>query len=307
MSPRPCRDDWDFSPVIDLIYSLSTGEEAYTQIRKTECFSKNISDNENEIVHDAQLGNFDSIWQYLGQPLDLLPPNIPPVSEVKPFTCLESNGVEEHFALKEVRWRDEIEGADLADNDEKEDPFDLSGLTKAQRKKARRKQRQQDRAEVSANGRAPYSGSEDESGKEIQLAKTSDRQAIIYEILHGTSNPTTTTGRLRSGKVFRSDVLGDSGALAVASPPSSKQSIQILKPQRESSFAIAAAKKTKLMAMLTETFIDERQYLSDVSFIPSVSINTENAGEGIHVFVDASNVWLCQHTLPGSISVDECD
>lgn len=62
-------------------------------------------------------------------------------------------------------------------------------------------------------------------------------------------------------------------------------------PPRESAYAAAAAKKARLMTMLNETFIAERPYLSNISFIQQVS-NTNITGEGIHVFVDASNVGL---------------
>jgi len=298
MSPRPREDDWDFTPVIDLIYSLSIREEAYTQIEKTESFSSALpeklikSTNDNGFDQNTKLGNFDKIWQYLGQPFDLLPPDVVPLSEGKSIGRLERHGIDHQFPLKEVRWRDEVEGADLADNDENDDPCNLSGLTKAQRRKARRKHRHKERAETSTYGRAPPSGSEDESGKDIQAPQTPDRQSVIYKIIHGTPTPEITNGRLRSGKIFRSEVLGDSGALAAASPPSAKQAIQILKRQKDSAFAIAAARKAKLLAMLTETFIDERQYLSNVSLIQFFSTNTEDAGEGIHVFVDASNVCL---------------
>lgn len=302
MSPRLREDDWDFTPVIDLIYSLSIREEAYTSIKNTGHFSSAlpqqsiVSVNEDGFEQNAQLGNFEKIWQYLGQPLDLLPPNLSPVPVEGPFAYSRENGVDEQSPLKEVRWRDEVEGAELADNDEKDDPCDRLGLTKNQRRKARRKQRRKERAEILINGRVPLSGSEDESGKDNQATKMPNRQAVIYKILHGTSTPETSTSRLRSGKIFRSESLGDSEALAVAFNPSTEQAIQKLKPPKDNALAIAAAKKANLIAMLTETFIDERPYLSNVSSIQHISTNTKDAEDGIHVFVDASNV--CHEPIP---------
>ncbi len=296
MSPRLREDDWDFTPVIDLIYSLSIREEAYVQIKHARDLSSPlpketiISENRNGFEQNARLGDFDKIWQYLGQPLDLLPPKVSPIPVEGSIAGLGENGVDEQSPLKEVRWRDQVEGADLADNDENDDSRDLLSMTKAQRKKARRKQRHRERTEVLTDGKVPPSGSEDESGNDTQATNTPNRQAVIYKILHGTSTPETTTSRLRLGKISRSESLGDSGALAVAFSPSAKQAIKILKPQKENIFAVAAAKKANLIAMLSETFIDERQYLSNYSLLQHVSTNTKDAEEGIHVFVDASNV-----------------
>jgi len=293
MSPSRREDDWDFTPVIDLIYSLSVREDTYTHKDPADCSTslpkKSIfSENENGFEQNAQLGNFDKIWQYLGQPLDLLPPKVSSVPVQGSVISLTENDFVEQCSLKEVRWRDEVEGANLADNDANDDSCDPEGLKnnqgkKNQRKAAKRKQRRGERSEALINGRVLPSGSEDESGKDIKASQVLDRQAIIYKILHGVSEPETATSCLRSGKIFKSDSVRDSKAVA-------KQAVQILKTKRESTLEVAAARRAELIATLTETFIDERQYLSNVSLVQNASTNTNVAGDGIHVFVDASNV-----------------
>ncbi len=296
MSRRAQDEDWDLTPVIDLIYSLSFCGDRQLKLQVPESayperpYSPAIAKNASEQV--PQLGNFDRIWQYLGQPIDQSPPNVPTAPDGACIEILEGNSCENLSSFKAVKWRDELEGADLADNDENYDPQDLSKLTKAQRKKARRRQRQKDRAEALASGQALPSGSEDESGKDVQAPQTPDRKAIIHEILYGKPTPETATGRLRSGKLLRLEPPTDSGAWPVASPHLTKNGIQVLKPQKDSVFTIAAAKKAKLIAMLTETFIDDRQYLSNISFIHHVGTTTDFPADGIHVFVDASNVSL---------------
>lgn len=287
MSPSRREDDWDFTPVIDLIYSLSVREDTYTHKDPAD-FSSSLpkksifSENENGFEQNAQLGNFDKIWEYLGQP------KFSSVPVEGSIISLTENDFVEQCSPKEVRWRDEVEGANLADDDANDDSCDPEELKnnqggKNQRRAAKRKQRRGERSEALINGRVLPSGSEDESGKDVKASQVLDRQAIIYKILHGVSEPGTATSCLRSGKIFKSDSVRDSKAVA-------KQAVQILKTKRQSALEVAAARRAELIATLTETFIDERQYLSNVSLVPNFSTNTNVAGDGIHVFVDASNV-----------------
>ena len=310
MSPRPAEEDWDLTPVIDLIYSLSTGEESAINLKSSGCSSEAYLKGphvnagiENGAQPPSRLGNFDKIWQYLNQPLDLIPPEIPEIPEIPKGELIDFLGGDDHndpSPFKAVRWRDELEGADLADNDENDDPQTPSRLTKQQRKKARRKQRRKDQTEASTAGKVLPSGSEDDSGKDVQTPRTPDRKAVIHNILHGDSTPDTAPGRLRSGKLYKAEPPTNGEAWPVASPQTAKKVVEILRPRKDSVFAAAVAKKAKLIAMLTETFIDERQFLSNISFIQHIGNAEETPLEGIHVFVDISNVrpWSSNLTHP---------
>ena len=300
MIPVPGEDDWDFGPVFDLIRSLSisAGDIAH-QKKSSGDTGSNLPGRTTcpaaASVHDqsqTQLGDFDKIWQYLGQPLHLPPPTIATKSSPDFIDVWDGQAASEPRTLKVVRWQDDVDCANLADNDENNGITDLSKLTKQQRKKARRKQRQAERANLAAqptNTVALQSGSEDESVKDAQEEKTLDRSAVIYQILHGTAPPIG-TGRLRSGKLFRNQDPEDTRTLPASASPPVKQVLQVLKPVRESALEIAAAKKKKLMSMLNEKFIDDRLYLSNLSFAQNVSDSTYATAEGVHVFVDASNV-----------------
>lgn len=310
MIPIAGEDDWDFGPVFDLIRSLSISGGENTHQKRTS------SDTDSDLpehatytavakVHDqgkTQLGDFDKIWQYLGQPLDLPPPTIAtgPLPDFIDVWEWDGHTANEQRTLKVVRWQDDVECANLADNDEGNSILDLSKLTKQQRKKARRKQRQAERGALSAqptNRKFLPSGSEDDSAKEVQVEKHVDRSAVIYQFLHGTPPPID-TGRLRSGKLFRTQAPGDAGTVPPLASYPAKQVLQILKPVKESALEDAAAKKKKLMSMLNENFIDDRQYLSNLSFTQNVSNGIDAAAEGIHVFVDASNVRCNNSSLP---------
>ena len=320
MIPVPEEDDWDFGPVFDLNHSLSISSADTTHQKKNH---GDTSSNPPErttnpaaaSVQDqsqTQLGNFDKIWQYLGQPLHLPPPTVTTRSSTDCIDICDGQTASEPRILKAVRWQDDVDCANLADNDENNGIADLSKLTKQQRKKARRKQSQAEHADLAAqstNTAALQSGSEDELVKDVQSTntvalqsgskdelvkdaqeeKTLDRSTVIYQILHGTAPPVG-TGHLQSGKVFRKLDAEDARNSTASSPLPVKQVLQILKPVRESALEIAAAKKKNLMSMLNEKFVDDREYLSNLSFVQTVAGNTYAAAEGVHVFVDASNV-----------------
>ena len=294
-------DDWDFGPVFDLIHSLSisSSDHAHQTTTSTDTDSDlpeqaayTVADN----VHsqETQLGDFDKIWQYLGQPLDLPGPTVTTGPSIDVW---DGQAASEQRKLKAVRWQDDVDCDNLADDDEKSRSPALLTLNKQQRKKARRKQRQEALAVQLTNSKALPSGSEDESGKDAKEQRTLNRSGVIYQFLHGTPPPDG-TGRLRSGKLFRSQDLDGPVTLPVIPSPSAKQVIQILRPVRESALEVAAAKKKELMSMLNEKFIDDRQYLSNLSFTRSVANSTGAAAEGIHVFVDASNVRCIHSDLP---------
>ncbi|KAL6721284.1 hypothetical protein ACLMJK_000386 [Lecanora helva] len=319
MSPRPPAGDWDLTPVIDLIRSLSVIDESATvfEQKANSLTTSPKGDLVPASIHNkSELGNFDNIWHFLDQPLDLLPPTVAPAPQSKSIDLVDVGAADEPSSLKVVRWRDELEGADLADNDENDDPRIVAALNKNQRKKARKKENRKKRNKRLTNGKAPpFSESEDDSAKEVPIAQTPDRKAVINQILHGNATPEIVTGRLRLGKVFRNEtptknedrpialpqpagkVRNESPAKnedwPVASPQSAREVVrQILRPQKGSAFAVAAAKKAKLIAMLTETFIDERQFLSNISFIQHAGTKSDTPLEGIHVFVDISNVMF---------------
>ena len=316
MISRPAADDWDFGPVFELLHSLSlgNGEHGHREDVSSDSDSdppEPATDTPAARTHDPerQLGDFDIIWQYLGQPLDLPAPTVTTGPLPSLVDVWDGQPSSEQRTVKVVRWHDDIDCANLADNDENKGALDLSNLTKQQRKKERRKQRREEQGALAAksvNGKSLPSGSEDESGKDLQELKTADRAGVIYQLLHGTPAPHG-TGRLRSGKRFRSHGPNDSSALPAAASSSANQIVQILRPARDNALEVAAAKKKKLMSMLNESFIDDRQYLCNLSFTRIVVNGTDAAAEGIHVFIDASNVRSDQSTVTASWLIKHLD
>ena len=304
MSSRSGEEDWDLTPAIDLIHSLSNNNDYYSQT--TPWTSNTISEEQvaqnaiDRLEHGTQLGNFDKIWQYFGQPLNVPPPIVPTEPSGEFIEILKTTSDSAQLALKGVKWRDELEGGDLADNDDIDETPDFSGLTKEQRKKARRKLRREVEAARVANRQNVASGSENDSEKESQPPPKRDTKCdtshpttkdVIYQILHRTS-PKAKPGSLRSGEPFTTGIPIDVGPWPVAFPQAGAKAVQILKPppKEQSAYAAAAAQKARLMVMLNERFQDEQHSLSKISSTQQVDIAQTVTSESIHVFIDASNV-----------------
>ena len=281
MSPV-AKEGWDLTPAIDLIYSLSIKHEENVPKAFFEPSSDAVSQISASNGRTTHLGNFDKIWQFLGQPLDTPPPELALDPAARTVGLPQDQGSQIDTPLKAVKWRDEVEGADLADDD---DP--LAYLTKSQRKKARRKLRRRALAAAPINGAAIPSDSEGDSDKEIATPKTPDRKSIINKILFGKSSPNDNDGRLRLGNILRPEIKDELKSWPIIA---AKQAISVLKPAEETNLVIIEQRRTTLLSMLRSTFIDERPYLSNLSLTPYTSCLTPQVVEGIHVFIDASNV-----------------
>lgn len=182
------KKPWDFSNVLDLINTLSTGDlstprsQAPPSIRNvTSPVDKRRADS-----HDGPapklplnaLGDFSQIWQYLGSPLDSLAPKLPPPINTSPTLQQRLPGRIEYTSdggiyptsatrkPKVIQWRDETDGGGLTDvapskSDEEEDEGhyksgeddDEARLTKKQRYKRNKRERQKlEKAEASRRG-----------------------------------------------------------------------------------------------------------------------------------------------------------
>lgn len=310
MRSKGSEEEWDFTPVIDLIYSLSAGHEDpardwVSPPQTPERPSTPIASTGLEDIK-SQLGNFDKLFKFLGQPLNIPPPCVPLGDTYALNVGLQYNDTPEKTILhsssppKVVRWRDELEGADLEDNDELGHARSVALLTKAQSKKERKNELKKKQHEIllRTGGRSKFlqSASDVESENELQYLRPSpDRRAIIQQILHGT--PT---------KYHRAISLSPSSS---RSPPKDSHTSSghcgwpISKPIKtdipqvlfaspeQADLALAAARKVKLLTKLNARFVDERQFLHNISFTQYLQgVGGDGLLEGVHVFVDASNV-----------------
>ncbi|KAL8674501.1 MAG: hypothetical protein Q9168_001093 [Polycauliona sp. 1 TL-2023] len=288
--------DWDFSSVFDLNDSLSSPRGVHTNgdLSPSPSPDKLSTSTCSPLgaPPKSDLGNFDTIWLFLNQPLNVAPPEVPPLSTDTPSEYPDDTTKLDSAISKWVHWRDEIDGAGLADNETAGKNTNLLALTKTQRKKLRRKQSKASKGQLST-GNPPTSSSEDDSDVENRTPTKCplDRKAIIQQILQGSKE-----GSLAANEVqTRPSLPIDIGAWPVANPHLSSAPIKPQATAERAALAAAGAKKERLIRKIKERFIEDRQYLSNASMAPFSAADNVGTREGIHVFVDASNIMIGFH------------
>ena len=279
--------DWDFAPVHDFLRSTSLAERQFTPI---SFLDHPLGDHYNTASH---LGDFGKIWEYLGQPLSIPSPTVqfpPSIESDAPLkedvkSKAASNGLTRG---KGVRWTDEVEGGELATNNTSRNHTSNS-LEDSKRISARLRDRLKALEEKKL--KTLPSGSENESEKDAWTPERSKaRQAVIQGIVYGT--PKKTADGVPS-------LLWPSGKPQLPGDVESglPTNLRVLARPRKLSFleekdiyAVAAEKKTNLIAKLRDRFAEERLYLDNISFVTHTTHGDHSTGVGVHVFVDASNV-----------------
>ncbi|KAI4157582.1 MAG: hypothetical protein L6R39_000652 [Caloplaca ligustica] len=292
--------DWDFAPVSDLNFLLSAAELWPDGYPPSPSPSPDRITTPTSSPHQAQpksdLGNFDKLWAFLGQPLHLPPPEVPPLLEDYTVVDVEENTKLHLTISKGVRWRDDAEGGELADIEEAQDKSSLAGLNKQQRKKIRKRDRKAAHDEKKQMRIPPTSSSEYESDVVPRTPRRSpDRRAVIREILHGSATRENDSPAL-SGLTQRVSLPIDLGAWSVANPQVVSPSPKLRTTASDQAALVAAAvKKERLLRKLKDRFVDDRPFLNSISMKTFTSADNTGTREGIHVFVDASNIMIGFH------------
>ena len=295
MTSQDLEDAWDFTPVIDLNYSLSSNQEA--RVANATSSSPSSEDlltpvSEHGICDSGtELGNFDKIWEFLGQPRDIPPPIIPPLlygtaDELNGGVDGQAETIHELPTCKGVRWRDEDGETRLADEAEVFADYIAPPLSKARKKKLRAKKRvvtlkTQDDARLSLL----TSSSEDETSLDTKDATSiQSRSSVIQELINGY------TVQSKSAQLFADSAATPDLDLAKRRAANPRYPLRsTFKPPEVHSEDIVS-KKTRLIAMLHDRFVGERPYLGGLGLPAFASVRVANPDIGLHVFIDASNV-----------------
>lgn len=251
------------------------------------------------------LGDFDSLFIHLKLPLDAPPPTIVPNRDDSIFLTQTNGNVPK--GPKIVKWRDEIDGADLADNDDAEDSPRGSRKTKTQRKKANRKLRKAVAEQSVSSTAIATASSENESEKENKEEKARVRKKVIYQMTYGSTPPSDDSLIARRIQVLkRRQLRADSEAWPVAKPHASSEHHRASSKSPSTAYESIAARKVTLIAMLHERFPDERQYLDSISVVRHRNDDAKTTPEGLHIFIDASNIMIGFHdALKASLSLSK--
>ena len=287
---------WHFKPVIDLIYSLSArGQDHNTQASPRSSDEFSISPSSPVAVGEQSLlGNFDKLWTFLGQPLDRKPPEVSIINELdlKPLprevlSIETSNG-------KAVRWLDEVK----TNTEDKLNGClsDYLPLTRTQKKAERRKKKHEedddDDMGIAENVR---NSSGRESKHELRIVRQSaDRTAVIQEILHGKSaevNGLYPALLPDSGKLSLSSRFSvDNRGWPAAEPFYPERAKPCLSVEKKAG-SVTALRKARLLKLLYARFPEDRGCLGKLSDVHYTKRrDKEVASQGLHVFVDTSNV-----------------
>ena len=307
--------NWSFAPVYALLENLSTSIEdppkwEDRQIRQNEASGDGISSLDQPVTLDGEelgksLGNFDPLFIHLKLPLNLPPPIVVPAPEDDPFIShANGNGPKEP---KIVKWRDEVDGTDLEDNDDAGDSLNRSRKTKTQRTKANRKLRKVF-AEKSGSGTAvATASSENDSEKENKNEITPNRKQIIYQMTYGNTPPPDDSLITRRIQMLKRPQLPiDTEAWPIAKPHTSNGNHRASLKPTPTAREVEAVKKATLMTMLHERFPDERQFLDSISLIRHTNGDAKATPEGLHIFVDASNIMIGFHdALKAALSLSK--
>ena len=238
---------------------------------------------------ELSLGNFNRIWEFLSLLRD------------------SGNGTERNFleedaehVAKEVRWRDEVSGADLEDNVEADQGF--SAASARTQKRAARRARAKERADKAAPRQVrPHdtgsdSATDNESGQELdRLRRSPDRRALIQDILRGPSKSaadvhtplTSPSPPTESHRVLKRDwPISNPFQWSSSNPSSGSSRGQILPLDNIS----PGERKARLVARLVECFPSEAKFLKNKGIIHPEFTPLNTSDSGVHVFVDISNV-----------------
>lgn len=282
--------DWDFSSAIDLLKSLSlTLTNQKPNNASWEALPPPSKTEEALIVNNtsSDLGDFRSLWTLFGGSLNEVAPEIS-VSEL-----------EGENAGKGVRWRDELDGADLEDNVEPT-PFNTAASLRTQKRAARRA-RARLRAENFATkndskGTISEVSTDAESGEELErLRQSPDRRAVIQNVLgrhdpkarDNTSPPTSPSPPKNEAKPVKKEWPISNPFLWSADDFRSSPFKTLIAPHDGLS---PAARKARLISMLAKDFRSELKYLSNSGLMEPAFTPLNVSVIGIHVFIDISNV-----------------
>lgn len=275
-------DGWDFTPVLGLINSLSNGPSKAPEICLSSKETLKVPSlhvhQSNSSDEKSGLGNFDKIWEFLARPSS--PPAEPlrKVNSVSHITEVNDVLDKEVGTSKLVKWRDEIEGADLVDNDR------MKEITSASPGKRHRRGRNRSKNTATS----PVGGVESEPEVDHTTVLV-DRRPIKQQKIHGSQ----TREKSIKGSLCPRDYSGtqsDPESLNRRLLRGSK--LTTISSSDQTDFAKAAAGKARLISKLHSMFVNEQRYLTNFGAPVKFGFGTANADSDIHVFVDASNVSL---------------
>ncbi|KAI9676936.1 MAG: hypothetical protein M1817_006775 [Caeruleum heppii] len=290
---------WDLTPVIDLIYSLSSNSVSPPKVEVPPTpIDQSIDGVTSDPSSAALLGNFDKLWASLGKPLDSPPPKT---------TAVENHpqiGADPHLdpallptsivSSKGVRWRDEDGTADLEDNVGGHDGAAARWEQRRDERLAqalRRKKKKLDRKGLRSQKTTLPTSSDNESDNELRSLRSSPvlqprkiplRPSQVAPRPDEDTEPSSTSPP-------KSSVLKGQQAWPVSKPYLWKPPPHSIEPTANLS---VVERKARLMMKLAKDFRLETKYLLGLPGFKHPQLGGSN---DLHVFIDCSNIMIGFH------------
>jgi hypothetical protein len=298
---------WDLDAAIQLLNCLSF---KYDPASAQEPVLPPTADDEADERPSQSLGDFSGLWDFIGRgsssPNDKGAEGLV-TYEVndKPVAELDLNQLN-----KGVRWRDEVDGADLEDN------VEFAKVTAAylrNQKRAARRAKAKEKADqlaaaatkdVAAHQNPTPDTTDLESGEELESLRrrSPDRRAIIDDMLgrrrpapHDTNNSPPTS----PSPPKKAELRTPKGNWPVSNPfiwvtpgvPSPSKRATLAPRDGLSS----RERKQALISALSRQFPEEKKYLKNSGLLEPAFTALNVSNIGIHVFVDISNISIGFH------------
>lgn len=290
-------DLWDFGPAISLLNALALPPSS-PQADQAVLPPKHEAKATALVLSGTKsnLGDFSSLWDYLGRPHV--------VQEITKSVDPDGNNILsaelDAGALKGVRWRDELDGADLEDNVEPASTISAASLA-TQNRVARRARAKERAAQLAAErGGATDTATDAESGNELDgLRRSPDRRSLIANLIgrprpedRNDGSPPTTPSPPKAEFRTPTRKLDFSSPFLWQSPTPKPSSRYNINPQDGLSLQ---ERKAALITKLIRNHGSEKKYLKNPG-LPEPAFTPLNTSPiGIHVFVDISNITIGFH------------
>ncbi|KAJ9604130.1 hypothetical protein H2200_011653 [Cladophialophora chaetospira] len=292
---------WDLDDAIKLLSNLSFTSHDNRPSHES-IFHLNEAHNARNNV-DGSLGDFSALWDFLGSP------QRPHESQAAELIKYEINDeavaeVDLNHLNKGVRWRDEVDGADLEDNVEPVNDKATAAYNRNQKRAARRAKAKEKAAHLASSTTLDKTASDTtdhDSGEELEsLRRSPDRRAVIDSILgrtrpgvHDNSSPPTSPSppkaEIRTPK--REPPVSNPFIWSIQNTPSPSKNA-VITPRDN---LIPRERKQALITELIRQHAEEKKYLKNAGLLEPAFTPLNVSSIGIHVFVDVSNISIGFH------------
>ncbi len=292
---------WDLDGAIKLLNNLSFEIRDPELCQDVIQLSSKAQIEQNGI--EGSLGDFSALWDFLGKPQT---PDELQAAELikyaindKPVAEVDLNQLN-----KGVRWRDEVDGADLEDNVEPATDKTMAAYLRNQKRAARRTKAKEKAAQI-ANIATPdktiSDTSDHESGEELEsLRRSPDRRAVIDSILgrsrpslHDNSSPPTSPSPPKAELRTPKRDLPISNPFIWNTPNSSTPTRSTVIAPRDR--LTPRDRKHALITELIRQHPEEKKYLKNAGLLEPAFTPLNVSSIGVHVFVDISNISIGFH------------